>query len=696
MQGLRFGFGARLPMLQQAETAECGLACLAMISCFHGRWVEVQTLRQQLQASAKGMNLKQLMEHATAQGFSTRAVRLELEDLPQLQLPCILHWDMNHFVVLRRVSGRELLIHDPAQGVRRLGLAEASRHFTGVALELAPMPDFQRSEPKPAVSLGQLVGQVRGLRRSVLQVLMLSLALEILAVVSPFFQQWVLDGVIVQHDTDLLQVLAIGFGMLMLLQLAISTLRSWMVIYFSTQLNLQWAAGVLSKLLRLPMDYFMRRHLGDVISRFGAIQNIRQTLTSAALNAVLDGLMAGVALVMMLVYSLKLAAVTLLALAAYVLIRVLSYEPFRQANEEQIVHAARQDGHLLESVRGVQSLKLFNREDERLAHWLNLLVNTSNRELATQRLSTLYQSANTLVFGAENIAVVYLGALLVIQGELSIGMSFAYAAYKTQFSGRISALVDLGFQVRMLRIQRERLADIVLSEPEPAGGTGLPSDAVPDIELRQVRFRYAANEPWVLDGVNLRVEAGESVAIVGPSGCGKTTLLKLMLGLLQPTEGEILVMGRPLGAVGLRAWRECLGAVMQEDQLFAGTIAENIAFGDPELDLARVQLCARQAAVEEDVLAMPMGWQTLIGDMGAAISGGQKQRLLLARALYKQPRVLFLDEATSHLDAQRELQVNEAIQALRLTRVVIAHRQETIERAGRVIRLAAVAAPALR
>lgn len=696
MQGLRFGFGARLPMLQQAETAECGLACLAMISCFHGRWVEVPALRQQLQASAKGMNLKQLMAHATAQGFSTRAVRLELEDLSQLQLPCILHWDMNHFVVLRRVKGRRLLIHDPAQGVRQLGLDEVSRHFTGVALELAPMPGFQRSEARPAVSLRQLVGQVRGLKRSVLQVLMLSLALEILAVVTPFFQQWVLDGVIVQHDTDLLQVLALGFGMLMLLQLLISTLRSWMVIYFSTQLNLQWAAGVLSKLLRLPMDYFMRRHLGDVISRFGAIQNIRQTLTSAALNAVLDGLMAGVALVMMLVYSPRLALVTLLALAAYVLIRVLSYEPFRQASEEQIVHAARQDGHLLESVRGVQSLKLFNREDERLAQWLNLLVNTSNRELATQRLSTLYQSANTLVFGAENIAVVYLGALLVIQGELSIGMSFAYAAYKTQFSGRISALVDLGFQVRMLRIQRERLADIVLGEPEPAGGAGLPGDAVPDIELRQVRFRYAANEPWVLDGVSLRVEAGESVAIVGPSGCGKTTLLKLMLGLLQPTEGEILVMGRPLNAVGLTAWRECLGAVMQEDQLFAGTVAENIAFGDPELDLERVQHCARLAAIHEDVLAMPMGWQTLIGDMGAAISGGQKQRLLLARALYKQPRVLFLDEATSHLDAQRELQVNEAIQSLRLTRVVIAHRQETIERAGRVIRLAAVPAPALR
>ncbi|MCV2420914.1 peptidase domain-containing ABC transporter [Paucibacter sp. DJ2R-2] len=696
MQGLQFGFGARLPMVQQTETAECGLACLAMISSYHGQWQELPDLRQRLQASAKGMTLKQLIGFADELGFAARAVQLELEDLGQLQMPCILHWDMNHFVVLRRVGARRLAVHDPAYGVRQLSLAEASRHFTGVALELSPMPSFERNEPKPAVGLGQLVGQVTGLKRSLAQVLMLSLALELLAVVTPFFQQWVLDGVIVQQDMDLLQVLALGFFLLMVLQLLISTMRSWMVIYFSTQLNLQWASGVLSKLLRLPMDYFMRRHLGDVMSRFGAIQNIRQTLTAAALNAALDGLMAGVAFAMMLVYSVQLALVTLSALLIYVLIRVLSYAPFRRANEEQIVHAARQDSHLLESVRGVQSIKLFNREDERRAHWLNLLVNTSNRELATQRLTTLYQSANALVFGVENIAVIYLGAKLVMRGELSIGMSFAYAAYKLQFSGRISALVDLAFQVRMLRIQRERLADIVLSEPELSGGSGLPAATVPDIELREVRFRYGANEPWVLDGISLRVAAGESVAIVGPSGCGKTTLLKIMLGLLTPTEGEILVMGRPLSAIGLRAWRDCLGAVMQDDQLFAGTIAENIAFGAADVDMERVRLCARMAAVDEDVLAMPMAWQTLIGDMGAAISGGQKQRLLLARALYKQPRILFLDEATSHLDAKREQEVNDSIRALQLTRVVIAHRQETIAMAGRVIELQPQKLPVLR
>ncbi|MBY0572584.1 MAG: ATP-binding cassette domain-containing protein, partial [Undibacterium sp.] len=284
------------------------------------------------------------------------------------------------------------------------------------------------------------------------------------------------------------------------------------------------------------------------------------------------------------------------------------------------------------------------------------------------------------------ILVTYLGAVLVIKHDMTIGMIFAYGAYKMQFSSRISALVDLFYQVRMLTIQRERLADIVLAEPEPKGGTGMPV-GVPDIEVRNLRFRYSPTEPWVLNGINLKVAAGESVALVGPSGCGKTTLLKLMLGLLIPTEGEILIMGRPLMSIGLEAWREKLGAVMQDDQLFAGTIAENISFFAPVMDMEKVQECARLAAVEQDILAMTMGWQTLIGDMGAVLSGGQKQRVLLARALYKEPSILLLDEATSHLDTNNERLVNEGIRELKVTKVVIAHRAETIDMADRKIEL---------
>ena len=677
----------RLPMTMQTESSECGVACLAMIASYYGQRRDLISLRSTLQTSAKGATIKDLVGYAGQLGMAGRALRLELEDMGQLQTPCILHWGLNHFVVLKRAGPRGLTLHDPAAGVRKVDWKEASRHFTGVALELTPMVNFESADSRRSVSLGALIRGVTGMKRALLQVLMVSFALEVVAILMPFFQQWVLDSVIVNRDTDLLAVLAFGFLMLMVLQLALSTLRTWLVIYFSTQINLQWASGVLTRLLRLPMDYFIKRHLGDVISRFGAVQAIRQTLTTAALSAALDGVMVLVALAMMWSYSPLLASVSLAALGIYLAVRLLSNQPFTLATEARIEHAARQDSHLLETVRAMQSIKLFNHEDARRHAWLNLLVHTTNRELAAQRLSTLFQGANTLVFGAENILVIYLGALLIMRGEMSIGMTFAYAAFKLQFSNRISALVDLYFQIRLLRIERERLADIVLSDPEPRGGTGMPQDGIPSVELRGLRFRYASNEPWLFDGLDLRIEAGESVAIVGPSGCGKTTLLKLMLGLLTPTEGEVLVMGRPLHEVGVQAWRVRLGAVMQDDQLLAGSIADNIAFFSTPVDHAHVSACARMAAVEADVLAMPMAWQTLIGDMGAALSGGQKQRLLLARALYKQPAILFLDEATSHLDVACEQLVNASVCALSLTKVVIAHRPDTIRMAGRVITL---------
>lgn len=685
--GLQFGFGHKMPIIMQTQMAECGAACLAMIASYHGHSLDMTTMRAKMNTGLTGATVRQVMEFADQLNLAGRAVRLELEDLDKLQTPCILHWDLNHFVVLRKTTRRKLTIHDPAYGIRQMSWEEASKHFTGVAIELSPTPKFEQKKEERKVSLATLIGNVVGLRRSLFLILSLSLALEIFSVVAPLFQQWVLDGVLIHNDTDLLFVITLGLFFVTLIQLSFTTMRSWMVIYFSTQINVQWATGVLSKLLRLPMDYFIKRHMGDVLSRFGAVQSIRQTLTSAALNAVLDGMMAAVAFAMMWLYSVKLALITVVALLIYIAVRLLTYDMFKAASEELIMHSAKQESHLLETVRGVQSIKLFNRENDRRNQWLNLLINTTNRELATQRLNTVFQLVNTLVFGLETVLVMYLGAMLVMRHELSIGMIFAYGAYKMQFSSRISALVDLFFQIKMLTIQRERLADIVLSDPEPPGGSGMVDQGFPDIEVRNLRFRYSVTEPWVIDNLSFHIQAGESVAIIGPSGCGKSTLLKLLLGLLIPTEGEILIMGKPLNAIGLAAWRDRLGAVMQDDQLFAGTVAENIAFFAPEVDMNRVQECARIAAIEADILAMPMSWQTLIGDMGSVLSGGQKQRLLLARALYKQPDILLLDEATSHLDGKRERLVNDAIKGLKLTKVVIAHRQETIDMADRKIDL---------
>ncbi|MBC7940185.1 MAG: peptidase domain-containing ABC transporter [Chitinophagaceae bacterium] len=680
----------RVPLILQTEAAECGLACLAMVASAHGLRIDLPSLRQRFSLSIKGVTLADLVRMAEALQLGSRAVRAELEDLPQLQMPCILHWDLNHFVVLARLERGVAVIHDPARGLRRMKQEELSRHFTGVALELQPAPGFVQAARRQSLTLRQLLGPVTGLKRSLAQIFVLALALEAFVLLSPFFMQWMVDGVLVSADRDLLVTLGIGFGLLVLIQAATAAARSWAVLVLSATLNLQWLVNVFAHLMRLPVGWFEKRHAGDVWSRFSSVQQIQRTLTTSFIEAVLDGLLVVLTLAMMALYSVTLTAVALSAVAAYALLRWAFFRPLREATEEALVFEAKQSSHFLESLRGVQAIKLFNAQADRRSRFASLVVDTMNADVATRKLNLMFTVLHRLLFGLERVAVIWIGALLVMETRLSVGMLFAFFAYRETFAQRVSALIDKTAELKMLRLQGERLADIVLTAPENEGPeVGAPGtrDIAARIELRDVSFRYADGEPEILQGVNLKIEPGESVAIVGPSGCGKTTLLKLILGVHAPTSGEVLVGGQPLARVGLRAWREQVGVVMQDEPLFSGSIADNISFFSPDPDRAWLEQCARVAAVHDEIEAMPMGYHTLIGDMGAALSGGQKQRVLLARALYKGPKVLLLDEATSSLDIERERLVNHAVRQLALTRVIVAHRPETIASASRVIAL---------
>ncbi len=687
LQSLRTGWGgSRLPMLLQTEAAECGLACLAMIASHRGLQCDLPSLRQRFSLSLKGVTMVDMVRMAGQLQLNARALRAEMEHLGQLELPCVLHWDLNHFVVLKQIRRGHAVIHDPARGVRRLPLDEVSRHFTGVVLELTPQADFRPRTEKQAVSLRQLLGRVTGLKRSLAQIFVLAVVLEVFLLLSPFFMQWVVDGVLVSADRDLLVTLGIGFGLLALITVATGALRSWAVLHLSSTLNLQWLNNVFAHLMRLPVDWFEKRHTGDVMSRFGAVQQIQQTLTTSFIEAVLDGLLVIATLAMMFVYSATLTAIALGCVAAYAVLRWVFFRPLREATEEAIVHDAKKASHFLESLRGVQSIKLFNRQEDRQARFMNLVVDAMNANIATRKLDLMFGVMHKLVFGIERVAVIWVGALLVMDQRFSVGMLFAFFAYKEQFAMRVSGLIDKLVELKMLRLQGERLADIVLSAPEAqTAAAPRPRELPARLELLGVQFAYSDTEPVVLNRLSLGIEPGESVAIVGPSGCGKTTLLKVMLGIHAPQAGELRVGGVPLRQLGLRAWRDMIGTVMQDDQLFAGSIADNIAFFDARPDAPWIERCARIAAVHDEIEAMPMGYHTLIGDMGASISGGQKQRILLARALYKRPKILFLDEATSALDVEREREVNHAIRQLDLTRVLVAHRPETIASANRVI-----------
>lgn len=692
---LHFSLFNRTPVILQTEAAECGLACLAMIASFHGYHINLNGLRAQHAASLRGSTLADLIQIAEQLKLASRPLRLDLDQLAELKLPCILHWDFNHFVVLTRVQRDRVMLHDPASGERELTLTEFSKHFTGIALELTPTSEFVACNEIQRVKLRTLIGRLQGLTGAISQILILALILQIFAILAPFYMQWVVDHALVAYDHDLVTILGVGFLLLAVVQVSVTALRSWVLMVLSTTLNLQMMTNLFHHLIRLPMQWFNKRHIGDIVSRFDSLNVIQRTLTTGFLEALIDGVMVLITLGMMLLYSVKLALIAMAAAGLYGLLRLVLYRPLRLATEDHIVRGAKQQSHFLETVRGIQSIKLFAYEASRAANWQNLVIDQFNASIRTQRLNILYQGLNGLLFGLENIITIWIGAMLILDTAtgtgFSIGMLFAFIAYKTQFVQRISALIEKGLELRMLSLHTERVGDVALTPIEQVNELH-PISATPltgRIEVKHLAFRHSETDPLVLQDIQFSVQAGESVAIVGPSGCGKTTLVKLMLGLLQPTGGQIEIDGVPLSRMSLARYRQAVASVMQDDQLFAGSIAENICFFDTNLDFERVMASARLAAIHDDIMAMPMQFNTLVGDMGAVLSGGQKQRVLLARALYRQPAILFLDEATSHLDIHCEQNVNQAIHTLKLTRIIVAHRPETIASADRVIRLVA-------
>lgn len=688
LQALFAGVEAMKPILQ-SESQECGLACLAMVASAHRLGLRLADLRRRFPVSTRGATLAVLMQQAQQLGFTCRPLRLEPDEFDKLCLPCILHWDLNHFVVLAKVSGRRLTILDPAIGRRVLDVDLASRHFTGVGLELTPGTKFSPVKALPRIQLRQLVGKMVGLKRALGNILVLALGIEVVGLLAPQVTQWVVDGALVSADHHLLLIAVLGGGLLVLFDFILRMAQGWAALRLNQQLSIQWSANLFAHLMRLPWSYFEKRSLGDIAARFQSLGAIRNVLSNGAITAVLDGLVTVVTLAMMFLYSTTLSLVVLAALVLYGALRAAFYPPLRSASEERIVLAARESAYFLESIRAALPLKLFGVAPLRVATWQNMVADVQNRDVKTQRMLLAFSSANTLIFGLEGMLLLYIGGLAVLERTLSLGMLLAFIAYKTQFTSRASRLIDLAIDLRMLTLHAERIADIAL---EPAEADDVVSTAAPGVldarvEFRNVSFRYAEGDPWVLKGLTLTIEPGESIAIVGRSGSGKSTVLKLLLGVLHPVEGEICIGGASVRQLGPEAVRRYVGVVMQDDRLLAGTLAENIACFDPDACRERIENAARQAYIHHAIKEMPMGYETMIAELGSGLSGGQKQRVLLARLLYRSPCIIALDEATSHLDLHGEHHVVRALQQVTATRITIAHRPETVALAQRVVRL---------
>lgn len=686
---LQLSWGTHIPVILQTEASECGLACMAMLLAQHGTITDVATLRSRHGAVPQGMTLLDLARVAKAEQLTTRAVRVDLKDLKQLRLPAILHWRMGHFVVLRGIKGEKYDVIDPAHGERLFSQEDMSREFTGVAMEAWPSNDFVAKQEAQNVSLKALVGRISGVWSTLWRVLAISLTLEFLGLISPLFMQWVVDTVIVSRDVSLLTTLTLGFLLILLVHEFFSLMRSWLVLKISTQLRVQWRSNVLSHMLLLPLDFFARRHLGDVMSRFDSVDRIQKVLTDAFVEAVLDGLMVILTLVLMLLYSPVLTATAVLSVILYAGVRWLWFAPMRRAMAEQLVRNANEESYLLETIRGMRTIRLFSRHAQRLGAWQTLMVADVNASLKVQKLEVFFRLIQGTLSGAFALLLMWWGARDVMAGTISVGMLLAFMAYREQFDSRFTELINKWVDLRMLGLDAQRLADIVLTAPEISSASLHPKLLLkpPAIEISDLHFRYSEGTPDVLEGFSLNIPSGQSIAIAGASGGGKTTLVNVLLGVYKTQRGSIRIDGIPLEQVGVSQWRAQVATVMQDDVLFAGSIADNINFFDSALDIEWLEKCAEMASIHDDICKMPMSYQTLVGDMGSSLSGGQKQRILLARALYRRPLVLILDEATSHLDIARESDVNQAIASMPLTRIVVAHRQQTLASVDRVVEI---------
>lgn len=715
---------ARVPVVLQSEAAECGLACLNMIAQFYGDKRDLTALRQQLCVSLRGATLKDVMHIATSMGFQTRALKIEMDDLSSLTCPAILHWNMNHFVVLTRVKNKKVWINDPAVGLRQLSLAEASRSITGIALEVKPSDDFTPEKNSPRLRLASFFSKAIGFKRNLATLLALSVVLQIFALASPYYMQTVIDDVLTHNNDALLKALAIGFSFLLFIEVFTGIVRKLLVLSVSTRVQLQLSASVFKHLLSLPLDYFAKRHIGDIVSRFGSLAHIREFLTTGVVTAVLDGVMAIITLVVMAMYSIKLSATVLVVMALYLAIRLCLLPVMKRLTTEKIALSASEQSHFMESVRAILPIRVYQQGAVRHSDWQNKLVASLNKDILLGKINIGSASANQVLFGVENLIVVYIGATLVMDNELTIGMLLAFIAYKTRFVGAIDGIVGKLIELKMLNVHFARLSDILFTAPATSQPTvdqnqrlslSTNQRSLNAMTAEQIGYRYSENSEWVFRNLNIAVKAGEIIAIVGDSGSGKSTLLKCLMGLYPLCEGKL----RHFHAAASKTSESLLSqqnssqpysseagsseacspqshsiverapikvaSVLQEDTCLSGTIADNISCFEDNPSIEKIVRAAQLACLQDEIAAMPMQYFTLIGDMGSSLSGGQKQRLLLARALYQTPDILFLDEASSHLDIENEAKINAHLKSLNITRIIVAHRPQSIAIADRVL-----------
>ncbi|MDA0687526.1 MAG: peptidase domain-containing ABC transporter [Proteobacteria bacterium] len=670
----------RLPMVFQAETSECGLACLAMVSGFHGKAIELGTLRSQFGIAALGASAKQLLDFSSSLQLLGRAVKVETSDLSALNLPAILHWDMDHFVVLKAVGRNSVVIHDPAVGVRRYGMNELGAHLTGVALELRPSQEYGIEKAANPLRLSQLLSGLSLGPGALGQVFLLTLLIQLLALLNPLYLQLVIDQGLGKGDMDLIVMLAVLFVLLVFMKTALAHIRGLHLLQLGNRISFQLVGNVAWHMLRLPLSYFERREMGDIVSRFGSLETIRRLVTQEMITILVDGIFSLVTLVLLYIYHPLLASIVLGFVLFNVGVRLATLNRERELRKEAIIVGARQQTRLMENVRSVLTAKVNGVEDSRHKLWETSYADNVNAGYRLESFQLNLSSLQSLVFGIENILIILIGSSAVVAGNVSLGQLMSYIFLKQHFASSVLAMLPKYAEIKMINLELERVADI--TQQKAQGDWGKPSllqqSLGNDITLKEVCFAYPGNSVALLQKLNFTFPRGQCVAITGPSGCGKSTLLKLILGLESPQSGTIAIGATELEKIPRRCLRQRCSALLHGDGLLAGDLAYNIHLEQRPNDWGAMEEVCELVGINELVHALPLGFATEIGEMGNIFSAGQRQRILLARALYRQPDILVLDESLSHLDTKAALKILGAIKALGTSTLLVTHNTELI------------------
>jgi ATP-binding cassette subfamily B protein len=680
-------FRRRVPILTQLSEVECGAACLAMILCYYGRHTGITEIREQYGIGRDGLSARDLVNAARSYGLRVRSVSLHNSSLHSLRLPAIVHWDFNHFLVVEHWNPKHVDVIDPALGRRRLTTQEFDAGFTGVVLLLEPGTQFVRHAASAQTTVRSYIFHYMKQSPAILlQILAASLLLQVLGLSIPLVTKIVVDQVIPLNARELMPVLGVGLLFLLLAELVIMSLRSWLLTYLQARIDLQIMPSFFEHLLTLPLRFFQQRSSGDILTRVASNTTIRDLVSTHLIAALLDGSTVLVYFVLLLTQA-PTYGILVFAIGVLQLLLLLCSAPALRARSLRTLEATgRTQGYVTEVLSGIVTLKAAGAEQRCFQQWSNLFVQQLNSSVRQNYLSEMIGNLMHLLSMLAPLALLWWGTVLALSGAMELGTMLALNALAVALLAPLESLVESGLQLQIVRAHLERISDVVEAEGEQdIQRAQHPPRLKGAIKLEHVNFRYDRQAPLVLEDLNVSIAPGEKVAIVGETGSGKTTLGKLLLGLYAPSEGEILYDSIPLRALNYQEMRMQFGAVMQEATIFSGSIRHNIAFYNPELTMEDIMSAARTAALHDDIMHMTMEYETLVAEGGRALSGGQRQRLALARALANTPAILLLDEATSSLDVKTERIIEQNLASLPCTQIIIAHRLSTIRHADTIL-----------